>query len=328
MKSEPMSRYREFELKKVKTTSVHQRKSKIEASHLAHPVLPGDSFINFWKSLPDVLAGQDMRHLVETIIRAVDSSKPVLVMMGAHVIKVGLSPVIIDLVESGVIQGMAMNGAGAIHDMELAYFGKTSEDVTRSLKDGSFGMARETAELLNNTVQDGNRIQLGFGEALGKRIVEEKPEHHDLSILGHAYQQGIPVTVHVAIGTDIVHQHPSADGNAIGEASLRDFRIWTDRVSQIGNGGVVLLLGSSVILPEVFLKALTVARNVVGNIANFTTANFDMIRHYRPCVNLVERPTREGGEGYTLIGHHEIMIPLLAAAIKEGLAGKTTVKKN
>ena len=323
-----MSRYREFDLKKVKTTSIHQRKSKIEVSHLAHPVSPGDSFSHFWESLPDVLAGRDLRHLVETIVQAVDTKKPVLVMIGAHVVKVGLSPVIIDLLESGVIQGLAMNGAGAIHDVELAYFGKTSEDVTRSLKDGRFGMARETAELLNHTVRDGVKKELGFGEALGKRIVEDNPEHHDLSILGNAYQNHVPVTVHVAMGTDIVHQHPSVDGNAIGEASLRDFRIWTDRVSQIGNGGVVLLFGSSVILPEVFLKALTVARNVVGDITHFTTANFDMIRHYRPCVNLVDRPTREGGEGYTLIGHHEIMIPLLAAAVKEGLVRKKSVKKN
>jgi len=323
-----MSRYREFDLKKIKTTSIRQRKSKIEVSQSAQPVSPGDSFVHFWESLPDVLAGRDLRHLVEAIVRAVDSKKPVLVMMGAHVIKVGLSPVINDLVENGIIQGLAMNGAGAIHDVELAYFGRTSEDVSRSLKNGRFGMARETAELLNHTVQNGNKKELGFGEALGKRIVEDHPEHHDLSILGRAYQRDIPVTVHVAMGTDIVHQHPSADGNAIGEASLRDFRIWTDGVSRIGNGGVVLLFGSSVILPEVFLKALTVARNVVGDITHFTTANFDMIRHYRPCVNLVDRPTREGGEGYTVMGHHEIMIPLLAAAVKEGLARKVSVKKN
>jgi hypothetical protein len=323
-----MSRYREFDLKKVRTTSIHRRKSKIEVSQLAHHVSPGDSFVHFWESLPDVLAGRDLRHLVEAIIRAVDSKKPVLVMMGAHVIKVGLSPVIIDLIENGAIQGLAMNGAGAIHDVELAYFGRTSEDVSRSLKNGRFGMTRETAELLNHTIRDGNKKELGFGEAMGKRIVEDNPEHHDLSIMGRAYQHGVPVTVHVAMGTDIVHQHPSADGGAIGEASLRDFRIWTDEVSQIGNGGVVLLFGSSVILPEVFLKALTVARNVVGDITHFTTANFDMIRHYRPCVNLVDRPTREGGKGYTLMGHHEIMIPLLAAAVKEGLTRKISVRKN
>jgi len=321
-----MSKYKEMNLGRIKPTSIKTRKSKVGIESFASPLPPDSSFDTFWKSLPRVLAGQDLHELVKHIILAVHSKKPVLVMLGAHVIKVGLSPIIVDLFKYGVIRGIALNGAGAIHDVELAYFGKTSEDVSSSLKDGQFGMARETAEILNQTIAESKEKMLGFGEALGRRIVREKSVHLDLSILGQAYQSGIPVTVHVALGTDIVHQHPSADGCRIGETSLRDFRIWAHLVSQIGNGGVVLLFGSSVILPEVFLKALTVARNIGGEISHFTTANFDMIRHYRPQVNMVERPTQDGGKGFTFIGHHEIMVPLLVAAVKEELAGKGSVR--
>ena len=310
-----MSRYKEIDMRKVKTTAVQKRKSKVRVEESARPVEAGSSFQTFWESLPRVLASQDLAELVQKITQAVHRKKPVLFMMGAHVIKVGLSPVVIDLVEKGVIQGIALNGAGAIHDVELTYFGKTSEDVSSSVKDGQFGMAKETADILNQIVGK----ELGFGEALGKKIAEDNPPYFHQSILGSAYRLGIPVTVHVALGTDIVHQHPSANGAAIGEMSLRDFRIWANLVSQIGNGGVVLLFGSSVVLPEVFLKALTVARNVKGKIDHFTTASFDMIRHYRPQVNVVERPTQESGQGYSFIGHHEIMLPLLAAAIKESL---------
>ena len=315
-----MSKYTEIDLNRIHTHSIHDRKRKVDVSRMAHPIKKGDTCLSFIESLPDILASRDLKALVEKIVQAKQSGKPVLIMMGAHVIKVGLSPIVIDLMENGVVQGIAMNGAGAIHDMELAYFGITSEDVSSSLMDGSFGMARETAELLNQTIRGGNANNaLGFGEAMGRRIAGDQPDHYRFSILCHAYQMDIPVTVHVAVGTDIVHQHPSADGAAIGEASLRDFRIWTDLASQIGNGGVILLFGSSVILPEVFLKSLTVARNIAGPITNFTTANFDMIRHYRPRLNVVERPTRDGGVGFNFIGHHEIMIPLLAAAIREKL---------
>ena len=323
-----MSKYREIELSKVNTTSIYDRKSKVDVERLARSVDPDSRFSDFWESFPDVLASKDLHALVRKIVHAVRSKKPVLVMMGAHVIKVGLSPIIIDLLGKGMIQGIAMNGAGAIHDAELTYFGKTSEDVAELLKNGLFGMARETAEILNESVQEGQREGLGFGEAMGKRIVQDEPDHFGLSILGQAYRLGIPVTVHAAIGTDIVHQHPSADGAAIGETSLRDFRIWTNLVSRIGNGGVVLLFGSSVILPEVFLKALTVARNVHGKVTDFTTANFDMIHHYRPQVNLVERPTQGGGKGFNFVGHHEIMIPLLATAIKVEFIEDATVSKN
>jgi hypothetical protein len=314
-----MSRYKEIDIHKVRSVSVKARPSKFHARRMARPVKKGDTFSTFWESLPDVLAGEEIRQVVRAVCDAREKKKPVLFMMGAHVIKVGLSPVLIDLMEHGVIQGLALNGAGAIHDMELAYFGKTSEDVAASIDDGSFGMAEETAALLNDTVRTGRDSALGFGEALGKRVREENPEYASLSILGQAYSRNIPATVHVALGTDIVHQHPGADGGAIGEASLRDFRIFCRMVSGLGEGGVALLFGSSVVLPEVFLKALTTARNIHGSISNFTTACFDMLRHYRPLVNVIQRPTQSGGRGISITGHHEIMIPLLAAAIKEQL---------
>jgi hypothetical protein len=314
-----MTKYKEIDMRKLKTYSIHNRKSIVAAGQLAKTIDPGSRFGTFLESLPSTLAAEDLKSLVADICRAVHTQKPVLWMMGAHVIKVGLSPIIIDLMKRGVIQGIALNGAGAIHDLELAYFGKTSEDVATSLKDGRFGMVSETADLLNTTIQKGKEMELGFGEALGKRILEDAPEYNQFSILGQAYQLDIPVTVHVALGTDIVHQHPSADGASIGELSLRDFRIWCRLVSRIGEGGVVLVIGSAVILPEVFLKALTVARNSHSPVNAFTTANFDMIRHYRPRVNVIERPTQDGGRGFTFLGHHEIMIPFVAAAIKETL---------
>lgn len=318
-----MTRYKEIDIRQVKTTSIRKRKNKVTAEHLARPMSSGNLFRTFWKGLPPVLASRDLKELVDQIVSAIRKKKPVLIMMGAHVIKVGLSPIITDLMKMGAIQGIALNGAGVIHDLELSYFSKTSEDVASSLKNGQFGMVQETALILNQTIRECQDEELGFGEAIGKRIAHDIPPHFRLSILGKAYQLKIPVTVHVALGTDIIHQHPSADGAAIGEMSLRDFRIWTHLVSQIGNGGVVLLIGSSVVLPEVFLKALTVARNITGEIKDFTTASFDIIRHYRPQVNVVERPTQEGGKGYTFVGHHEIMIPLLAAGIKESLVKKS-----
>ncbi|MBN2031475.1 hypothetical protein JW824_14675 [bacterium] len=316
-----MTQYKEIDIQKVKTISILDRKSKLDIKDLAKPVSAGKSFRAFWDSLPSVLESRNLDKLVQEIVKAIRHEKPVLMMMGAHVIKVGLSPIVVDFINNHYFRGIAMNGAGAIHDVELAYFGKTSEDVGETIRNGKFGMARETAEILNGTIRDARQNDLGFGEALGKRIVSDKPVHYPSSILGQAYQQGIPVTVHVAVGTDIVHQHSSADGSAIGEASLRDFRIWTHLISQINGGGVVLLFGSTVLLPEVFLKALTVARNIHGDIKDFTTASFDMIRHYRPEENLIKRPVQEGGQGYTLVGHHEIMMPLLFAAIKEKLAG-------
>jgi hypothetical protein len=238
-------------------------------------------------------------------------------MFGGHVIKTGCAPVLAGLAADGFITHLASNGAAAIHDTELARFGHTSEDVALQLEDGSFGMAADTAQLVNDAAVRAAAGNEGFGESVGALLIEEKAPHLHRALIARAHQLNIPYTLHVALGTDIVHQHPSASGAAIGEASLRDFRIFAATVCKLGGGGVVLNLGSAVIMPEVFLKALAVARNLGHPVSEFTTANFDMIQHYRPGINVVQRPVLAGGHGYAITGHHEIMIPLLAAAICE-----------
>ena len=312
-----MSRYKEIDLSKITPTSIEDRDSKVETGQMAAVPQQGMKMSEFFSGLPPVLAAGDFKFIVEKIADAVINEKPVILMMGAHVIKVGLGPVVIDLMEQGILSSVAFNGAGAIHDSELAYFGKTSEDVGRFLKDGKFGMAKETAEILNSSADYAMENNLGFGEAVGGKITNDSPQYKNISITAAGFRLGIPVTVHVAVGTDIVHQHPGAKGMAIGDASMRDFRIFANVVSELGDGGVVLVFGSSVILPEVFLKALTIARNIHGEIINFYTANFDMIRHYRPWMNVVTRPVQQGGRGVAIVGHHEIMMPLLSAAVKE-----------
>lgn len=314
-----MSRYPEIDLRKTRTISIARRKSKVQKLLLAKPIEPGSSFWDFWNSLPSLLAGKELKALVEKIVSAMEKKKPVLWMCGAHVIKVGLSPVLIQLMKKGAVSGLAFNGAGVIHDVELAYFGHTSEEVDQTIQNGTFGMVKETAEIINSAVVEGMKQGLGFGEVIGKRILEDQASYREQSVFAQAYRFGIPATVHVALGTDIVHQHPSADGRAIGELSLRDFRIFAQLVSQLHHGGVVLLFGSAVILPEVFLKALSVARNIHKNVSGFTTATFDMYVHYRPRRNVVERPTWKSGKGFSFIGHHELLLPLLALAIEESL---------
>lgn len=314
-----MGKYKEIDLAKIKTISIHKRKSKVSLEQNAQPVSSGCSFREFWDSLPDILKSRDLRELVDRINQAVKNSSPVILMMGAHVIKTGLNPVIIDLMENAVIQGLVMNGACCIHDVELAYFGKTSEDVSINLKDGMFGMVKETADIINTIAKKGCRERVGFGEAVGKMIQKQNPPYIANSIIAHAYKLGIPVTIHVALGTDIVHQHPSCEGSAIGEISMRDFRILAHVLSQLDDNGVVLLFGSAVILPEVFVKALSIARNISGSIKGFTTACFDMKDHYRVNENVLKRPVSDGGKSYKITGHHEIMLPLFAAAIKEKL---------
>ncbi|MDZ7393175.1 MAG: hypothetical protein ONB25_09825 [candidate division KSB1 bacterium] len=321
-KSDPGPKFTRLDLSQVKTFSIRERQSKVGLEHLARVHQCGGTFAGFFDSLPHVLKGADLRELVEQVAAARRRQLPVIAMMGAHVIKCGLSPVIIDLLRSEVLTCVALNGAGAIHDVELAYWGQTSEDVAEGLLDGTFGMARETGEILNGAAKAAAGSDMGFGEALGRHITSDKPPYQHLSILAAGYEQDVPVTVHVAIGTDIVHQHPTADGAAIGEASFSDFRLFAAQVGTLTEGGVVLNFGSAVILPEVFLKALTVARNLGLPAFGFVTANFDMIQHYRPRVNVVERPTQGSGKGYQFVGHHEIMIPLFAAAIKERLGAR------
>lgn len=310
-----MGRYPEADLNRVKRYSIAKRKSRVGRANLAAVPDPSKPLENFLAGLPDILKVHDLREVASAIVTARHKKRPVILMMGAHPIKCGLAPVIIDLIKEGYITGLATNGAGAIHDFEMACWGQTSEDVLAGLENGSFGMARETADLINGAVIQGDAQDLGFGESLGLMLNEGRFPFIGNSLLASCYRLRVPLTVHVAVGTDIVHQHPSADGAAIGSASHRDFRILASEVSKL-SGGVVINLGSSVILPEVFLKALTVARNLGNPVKNFVTANFDMIQHYRPNVNVVGRPTASGGKGYSITGHHEIMLPLLAAMIK------------
>ncbi len=314
-----MSKFIEADMSKVRTISISERTNKVAAPQFAGVYKKGMSFLSWWETLPQILKGQDLKGLVEYIISGYKRKKPVIWMLGAHFIKCGLSPILIDLIKKGIVDTVVLNGAGAIHDVETAYWGQTSEDVAENLKQGSFGMSRETASILNDSIKLEKNPDLGFGEILGKKITENNPEFSQFSILANAYNHHVPVTVHVGIGTDIVHQHANADGAAIGERSLRDFRILVQRITNLGDGGVVLNIGSSVILPEVFLKALNVARNLGASVENFFTANFDMIQHYRPNFNVVQRPISGTGKGFTFTGHHELMIPLLAAAIIESL---------
>ncbi len=313
-----MSKYRQIDLSKIKTISMEGRKSKVRVEDFARVVKPEEWFNQLPRALPRILAGNDFREVVERILIAVKKGKPVIFMLGAHVIKCGLSAIIVDLMRRGVVSAVAMSGAGAIHDVEIAVWGHTSEDVAASLTEGSFGMAAETAELINGAVSKASKDQ-GFGECLGQHLRRMKPPHQDYSILATGHQCSLPVTIHVALGTDVIHQHPSTDGAAIGELSYRDFKILAQCVSGIGAGGVILNFGSAVLLPEIFLKSLSLVRNLQGDIRDYTTVNFDMIRHYRPTMNLVQRPAQAGGKGFQIIGHHEIMIPLLGAAIRHGL---------
>jgi Arginine dihydrolase ArgZ-like, C-terminal, Rossmann fold len=305
-----------IDLSKVKTHSIARRRNRVNVRHFARPVPGQASFEEFWDSLPKVLASEDLRSLAQAIAQARRKGKPVIAMMGAHVVKCGLSPVLIDLMERGILTAIAMNGAVAVHDCEIALFGATSEEVSRGLRDGSFGMARETGEFFNRAVSEAARKGKGLGKTLGESLIRAQAKNRSLSLLAEACRLGIPATVHVAIGTDIVHQHPSTDGGATGKASFKDFLIFAGAVAELGPGSVVLNLGSAVILPEVFLKALTVARNLKYRAKGFVTANFDMIQHYRAKVNVVQRPTEDGGKGYAFTGHHELTIPLLAAAVK------------
>lgn len=311
-----MARLKQIDLSKVKTYSIKSRKSKVTKEDFAKIYDPKkQSFDKFVNSFPNVLAAKDLLSFADDIVKAYRNKKPVILLIGAHVIKVGLSPIIVDLINSKIITAVGMNSAASIHDVESALFGKTSEDVAENIVDGKFGMARETGEFINGTLKNSLSDDLGYGSALGRELISQKANNLKNSILATCYKNRIPVTVHAAIGTDIIHQHPTMDGAITGEMSFRDFKILCNVVKDL-NGGVVINIGSAVILPEVFLKALTVVRNLGYNVKKFSTANFDMIPQYRPFMNIVFRPTQHGGRGYNFIGHHEIMIPLLTAIIK------------
>ncbi|MBE7447168.1 MAG: hypothetical protein HS132_18930 [Planctomycetia bacterium] len=295
----------------IKTYSIKERKNLSNISLFAKPVLPADGMRAFFESLPDVLASAHLRKVIDAIVLAYQNKHPVVLAIGAHVIKCGLSPLIIDLMNRRIITALAMNGAAAIHDYEVSLIGATSEDVASSLKDGSFGMARETAAAFQAASSRGSKKGRGLGRALGDKIIEEKNTYNDRSLLACAAKLNIPTTVHVALGTDTIHMHPNVSGKDLGESSHIDFKILSSVVSHL-EGGVWLNVGSAVIMPEVFLKALCIARNVGHKVENFVTVNMDMIQHYRPQTNVVKRPSRSG---YALTGHHEIMLPLLRMGI-------------
>lgn len=314
-----MPRPATLNLQRLRRYSLKERPSKVVKETFARPTAPGSSFKTFYENLPRILAGESLHRLVEAIAKAHRSRKPVLFLLGAHVLKVGLSPLIVDLIERRVVSAIATSGAGIIHDFELAYQGQTSEEVAEALADGSFGMARETADFLNGAIEEGAKKGWGLGESVGHLIESKRLRFRSLSLFAASLRAKIPATVHVAIGTDIIHQHPSCDGAAVGVTSLNDFRKLTQAVSGLGNGGVVVNVGSAVILPEVFLKCVSTCRNLGYKVQDFTAANLDMIPHYRPHQNVLSRPTALGGQAISLIGHHEILIPLLYAALREKL---------
>ncbi len=316
-----MARYKQIDFSKITTISIKTRKSKVQFKDFARVFDPtNDTFTDFINSLPHILVAEDLRKFVNEVISARRHRKPVIALIGAHVIKVGLAPLLIDMVQRNVITCIAMNSAAAIHDVETALFGTTSEDVEENIKDGRFGMSKQTGEFINGVLERAMADdELGYGEALGLAL--KTAPNKKLSVLAECYRHNVPVTVHAAIGTDIIHQQPTMDGAVTGELSFRDFKILCHVVKDL-RGGVAMNIGSAVVLPEVFLKALTVARNLGYKAQGFTTANFDMIQHYRPRMNIVHRPTQKGGKGYLFTGHHEIMIPLLVAMIKNQMKGR------
>jgi hypothetical protein len=306
-----------IDLTRVQLRSLGDRTNKVALAGMAQPHRPGQSFMEFLNSLPSLMLVEDLRSIVQAIAAARRAGRPVIVGLGGHVIKCGLGPLLIDLMERKIITALAMNGSAAIHDFELALIGATSEDVAEGLKDGSFGMVRETGERMNQAI---NQVlespEKGMGELLGDQLNRREDPYRAYSVLAAARRLSVPLTVHVAVGCDIIHMHPSADGAAIGRASFNDFRLFSAVVSEL-TGGVYLNIGSAVLMPEVFLKAFTIAQNLGRNLHNFVTVNMDMLPHYRPGENVVRRPASVGGRGYTLLGRHEIMVPLLAAALIE-----------
>lgn len=314
-----MSIYNDLELTEfdeIKTYELASRPSKVTLGDFAKPVSNSDSLKEFLEKLPNILAVRSIRELAKRIRRAKSLNRPIIWGFGGHVIKTGLSPILIDLMKRGFLTSIAVNGSVLIHDVEIALVGFTSEDVDATLEKGDFGAAKETGELLNSAANNGQQDQIGLGEAMCREISELKPRYSDYSVLCQAYTNRIPVTAHLTIGADIGHFHPSSRGSALGETSHTDFKLFCSIVRELNGGGVYLNCGSAVTLPEVFLKAITVNRNLGFEITGITTANFDFIQHYRPNINVIKRPTANGaGKGFAITGHHELTLPLLAAQI-------------
>jgi hypothetical protein len=307
-----------IDLSQLATYPLDSRHSKVTVKDFARPLNNDEAKASsaLLNSLPNILAVQSLRAVANAIVRARTNHKAIIWGAGGHVIKTGLAPILIDLMQRRLVSAIALNGSGVIHDFEIALIGSTSEDVDETLGQGAFGMAEETGRMLNDAINAGARDGIGLGEAVGRMLSELQPPFASYSLLHEAYRYKIPVTVHATIGTDIIHLHPNANGASIGQTSHQDFRLLTSLVKELNGGGVYLNLGSAVTLPEIFLKAVTVVRNLGVPLENFTTANFDFIQHYRPNTNVVKRPVANGaGRGYSLTGHHELMIPLLVAAI-------------
>ena len=313
-----LPRHKADNLHGLKRVKAARRDSLVDVRRFAKPLSSASDVGEFLDSLPGFLKANDWRALLDAIANAKKHGKPIFWFLGAHVLKCGLSPLLIDLMNDGLVDLVAFNGAGAIHDLELAFLGRTSEDVAAGLQDGTFGMAEDTAKWYAASVKTAVKANVGLGEGVGRYIITKHPIHAVHSLSAHAVRSGIPVIVFPAIGAEIVAQHPEFDGAAVGKASHHDFKILAEQCKRLHKGGVVLHFGSAVILPEVFLKALTVARNRT-KVESFTTANFDMIQHYRPNTNVVNRPTMHSGKGYSFTGHHELMLPLLAWSVKSRL---------
>jgi hypothetical protein len=312
-----MSRYKvePLDISALSTYPLSARQSKVTTADFARP-LPTDASLKiFLDSLPNILAAQDLRGLAQLIRQAREKQRAIIVGLGGHVIKTGLAPVLIELMQRGFVTGFVLNGSAMIHDFEIALVGATSEDVDATLGSGAFGMAEETGTLINQAINTGAAENLGMGESVARHLHAMTPSYASQSLLCGSYESTVPVTIHVAMGTDITHIHHNADGANIGQTSLQDFRLLCSMVRELNDGGVYLNLGSAVLLPEVFLKTVTVVRNLGNELKNFTTANFDFIQHYRPLTNVVKRPVAGSGRGFSLTGHHEILIPLLAAFI-------------
>jgi hypothetical protein len=293
------------------------RPSKVTTADFAKPV-KADSISELMNSLPNILAARDLRRLVRRLLSARDKKKPIIWGFGGHVVKVGLAPILIDLMDQGFVSALATNGSGIIHDFEIALCGKTSEDVEQELGSGSFGMARETGSMLNGAICDGAHAGQGLGESVGASLARVEPEYGHLSLIFESFRRGIPLTAHIAIGTDIIHNHPGFSGSAAGKSAQVDYQVFTQQVSELHEGGVFLNVGSAVILPEVFLKAVSLVRNSGRELADFTTANLDFVQHYRPTQNVIRRPVDKAESGIAITGHHELMIPLIAAMLKHG----------
>lgn len=313
-----MSKYKKLDFTDIKTYSLKERSSKVSISDFAKTLEKNPAFKTFLHSIPDISIGKDFKEFVRYYKQAITNNSTIIFMMGAHVIKTGISPLIINAMEKGWITHLALNGACAIHDTEIALWGFTSEDVAQGIQDGSFGMAEESTHLINSAIHAG-KGKMGYGESIASALCEQGDQYLEKSLLYSAYSLNIPLTVHSALGTEIIHQHPGVDGAAAGDTAWADFQIFSKSVSSLDKNSIALNIGSAVIMPELFLKALTVVRNLGYPAFGFTTAVFDMMHHYRPRVNVVERPTHKDGKGYYFIGHHELMLPLLFASLETHL---------